>query len=164
MNKTAKNNHKANRHIMRALNLIESQGFGGTTQDKKSFGIQWSNGTKFVLEKFEGKEKILLEILPEAQSDDNVDREPFPERTFPMQCKVLFHRFKERLGGIRNITRFLEYPVSVTRLAPDKDNVVKYVITSPIGMIQELTFAETTHTGEITQEMINELTWSNWTK
>ena len=39
MNKTAKNNHRANRHIMRALNLIESQGFGGRTQDKKSFGI-----------------------------------------------------------------------------------------------------------------------------
>ena len=136
---------------MRALNLIESQGFGGTTQDKKSFGIMWSNGTKFVLEKFEGKEKILLEILPEEQSDDNVDREPFPERTFPMQCKVLSHTFTEQLGGTRNITRFLGYPVRVTRLAPDTDNVVKYIITSPTGyMIQGLTLAEPTHTGQIT--------------
>ena len=114
MNKTANNNHKASRHIMRALNLIESQGFGvvshgGRKQEKKSFGIDMEIGTEFALTKDQGKEEMQLRVT-QVHTPANNDEILM---NFGFYCRVISHTSKKRDGSIYYNTKFLDQDVFV---------------------------------------------------
>ena len=150
MNKTAKNNHKANRHIMRALNLIESQGFGGKTQDKKSFGISWRTGTRFVLTKLRENDKvdITLEVRPllDLQLGDDgllheVEVDDDGPRTYPMQCRVLSYTVVDSEGNTSEHNSIVNQDVAVEKFNSGEHNESYNIRTLHYGTLRGFTLS-----------------------
>ena len=154
MNKTAKNNHRANRHIMRALNLIESQGFGGTTQDKKSFGISWRTGTRFVLTKLRENDKvdITLEVRPLVDfqvSEDGefhqVEVDDDGPRTYPMLCRVLSYTVVDSEGNTSEHNSIVNQNVAVEIFNSGEHNEWYSMHILDYGTLRGFTFSHIIH-------------------